>query len=153
MRYNSAVLDVFAKIMKMTNYTGRKDAELTWYSPSVMHFTWLSKQNFFKHLFTLITAPSPLAQQMTLLSSNLGWGSNWTCKSQVLKLDYIARSFVQLSNHTHRLKQYITKSARQLSWFNSSARLSPLPTAWTALVACNKILQNFRLTFVIWERL
>ena len=34
MRPNSVAPDVFAKVVNVTNHTGLKDAELTWYSPS-----------------------------------------------------------------------------------------------------------------------
>ena len=41
-RHNLAALDIFAKFMKMTNYTGLRDAELTWYSLIVTHWICLS---------------------------------------------------------------------------------------------------------------
>ena len=120
--HNSVYPDMFVEIMKAMNYNGLKGAKLTRFSPNdtcriwlcglkhgfgIHHFsaTWSCliveilpiQTKFFNHLVSVLwlTAPFLFAQHMFLVASTV-----WTRKAWIPENDYVARSFVWLSNHT-----------------------------------------------------
>ena len=80
------------------------------------------------------------------------YGPIWTCKTYIPKLDYIACSFVWLSNKTHSEKQCTTYQwTNYHDTTNHDWYLPYLELLWSHMcckLTCTKILQNFWVTLI-----
>ena len=126
------LLTLLTRVTAMTSSTASESSSL-WGLPGWSRFL-QPERNFFKHLVTELwsTAPSSLAQQMFFFC--LLWryyGPVRTRKAQVLELDYIERSFVQLLNHIRNEAMH-NMSAYQVPQYYQPKQI--LFTAWTASV-------------------
>ena len=122
-RHSSAISDTFASIVGVTNDTGLWDTELAWYSLRTTHGICLSGLELALGIYgwfeAYLTLPDrwcsckPSKISWTLcdqLHLHLSHNKYWLLprcydlvrshKASIPELDYVARSFVRLSNHT-----------------------------------------------------